>query len=210
MENILVAGANGTTGKKVVRLLMDSPDFNPIAMVRKEEQRAYFKDKNIETVLGDLEGDVAPLFTGSFNKVIFAAGSGGTNVIGVDQEGAKKLIDVSKKANIKKFVMLSSMGADKPEEATQLQEFLKAKYNADEYLKVSGLNYSIVRPGSLTNEPALTTIELEGKLNKWGEISREDVAQTLMQTLDDNVANNATFEIIKGDTLISKALLTVS
>lgn len=61
MENILVAGANGTTGKKVVRLLMDSPDFNPIAMVRKEEQRAYFKDKNIETVLGDLEGDVAPL-----------------------------------------------------------------------------------------------------------------------------------------------------
>jgi hypothetical protein len=44
----------------------------------------------------------------------------------------------------------------------------------------------------------LTTIELEGKLNKWGEISREDVAQTLMQTLDDNVANKATFEIIKG------------
>jgi hypothetical protein len=76
-------------------------------------------------------------------------------------------------------------------------------------LKVSGLNYSIVRPGSLTNELPLTTIELEGKLNKWGEI-REDVAQTLMQTLDDNVANKATFEIIKGDTLISKALLTVS
>jgi hypothetical protein len=40
--------------------------------------------------------------------------------------------------------------------------------------------------------------------------NREDVAQTLMQTLDDNVANKATFEIIKGDTLISKALLTVS
>jgi hypothetical protein len=69
--------------------------------------------------------------------------------------------------------MLSSMGADKPGEATQLQEFFKAKYNADEYLKVSGLNYSIVRPGSLTNELPLTTIELEGKLNKWGEISRK-------------------------------------
>ncbi|WP_016988781.1 SDR family oxidoreductase [Flavobacterium sp. ACAM 123] len=210
MENILVAGANGTTGKKVVHLLMESVDFNPIAMVRKEEQRAYFKDKNIETVLGDLEGDVSPLFTGSIDKVIFAAGSGGTNVIGVDQEGAKKLIDASKKAKIKKFVMLSSMGADKPEEATQLQEFLKAKYVADEYLKVSGLNYSIVRPGSLTNESPLTTIELEGKLNKWGEISREDVAQTLMQSLDDNIANMATFEIIKGETLISKALEKVS
>jgi hypothetical protein len=51
----------------------------------------------------------------------------------------KKTIDASKKANIKKFVMLSSMGADKPEETTQLQEFFKAKYNADEYLKVSGV-----------------------------------------------------------------------
>jgi hypothetical protein len=46
--------------EKVVHLLMESPDFNPIAMVRKEAQ-AYFKDKNIETVLGDLEGDVSPL-----------------------------------------------------------------------------------------------------------------------------------------------------
>jgi uncharacterized protein YbjT (DUF2867 family) len=68
MENI-VAGANGTTGKKVVHLLMESPDFNPIAMVRKEAQQAYFKDKNIETVLGDLEGDVSPLY-GLFDKVI--------------------------------------------------------------------------------------------------------------------------------------------
>jgi hypothetical protein len=55
---------------------------------------------------------------------------------------------------------------DKPEEANSIASFLKAKYNADEYLKVSGLNYSIVRPGSLTNE-LLSTIELEGKLNKW-------------------------------------------
>jgi uncharacterized protein YbjT (DUF2867 family) len=48
--------------------------------------------------------------------------------------------------------MLSSMGADKPEKATQLQDYLKAKHNADEYLKNSGLNYSIVRPGTLTND----------------------------------------------------------
>jgi hypothetical protein len=62
------------------------------------------------------------------------------------------------------------MGADKPED-NSIARVLKAKYNADEYLKVSGLNYSIVRPGSLTNEPLL--LELEGKLNKWGEISRK-------------------------------------
>jgi uncharacterized protein YbjT (DUF2867 family) len=210
MENILVVGANGTTGKKIVAILNESNNFHPIAMVRKEEQQAYFKAQNIETVLGDLEGDLFSVFNRSIDKVVFAAGSAGKNVLGVDQEGAKKLIDASKKANIKKFVMLSSMGADKPEEATQLQEYLKAKHNADEYLKTSGLDFSIVRPGSLTNEAALNTIELEGKLNKRGEISREDVAKTLVQTLNDTVASNATFEIIKGETLIGKALEKVS
>ncbi|WP_072992726.1 SDR family oxidoreductase [Flavobacterium segetis] len=210
MENILVAGANGTTGKKIVAILNESNNFHPIAMVRKEEQQAYFQAQNIETVLGDLEGDLSSVFNRPIDKVVFAAGSAGKNVLGVDQEGAKKLIDASKKANIKKFVMLSSMGADKPEEATQLQEYLKAKHNADEYLIISGLDFSIVRPGSLTNEVALTTIELEGKLNKHGEISRDDVAQTLVQTLDDTVASKATFEIIKGETLIGKALEKVS
>ncbi|SHM64367.1 NAD(P)H-binding [Flavobacterium xanthum] len=210
MENILVAGANGTTGKKIVAILNESNNFRPIAMVRKEKQQAYFKAQNIETVLGDLEGDLSSVFNRPIDKVVFAAGSAGKNVLGVDQEGAKKLIDASKKANIRKFVMLSSMGADKPEEATQLQEYLKAKHNADEYLKTSGLDFSIVRPGSLTNEAALTTIELEGKLNKHGEISREDVAQTLVLTLDDTIASKATFEIIKGETLIGKALEKVS
>ncbi len=210
MENILVAGANGTTGKKIVALLNKSQLYNPIAMVRKKEQQAYFKDQNIQTVLGDLEADVTPVFTNPIDRVIFAAGSAGKNVIGVDQEGAKKLIDASKKANIKKFVMLSSMGADKPEEATQLQEYLKAKHNADEYLKKSGLNYSIVRPGTLTNDSQLEMIELQQKLNKHGEISRADVAQTLLQSLEDKIAANATFEIIKGNTSIQKALDQIS
>jgi uncharacterized protein YbjT (DUF2867 family) len=210
MENILVAGANGATGKKIVALLNKSQNYNPIAMVRKEDQQAYFKDQNIQTVLGDLENDISSLFTNKIDRVLFAAGSAGKSVIGVDQEGAKKLIDASKNANVKKFVMLSSMGADKPEEATQLQDYLKAKHNADEYLKNSGLKYSIVRPGTLTNEPPLEMIELEKKLKQHGEISRADVAQTLVQSLEDKTAPNATFEIIKGDTPILKALEKVS
>lgn len=210
MENILVAGANGATGKKIVALLNKSQNYNPIAMVRKEDQQAYFKDQNIQTVLGDLENDVSSLFTDKIDRVLFAAGSGGKSVIGVDQEGAKKLIDASKNANVKKFVMLSSMGADKPEEATQLQDYLKAKHNADEYLKNSGLKYSIVRPGTLTNEAPLEMIELEKKLKQHGEISRADVAQTLVQSLEDKTAPNATFEIIKGEQSILKALEKVS
>ena len=212
MENILVAGANGTTGKKIVNLLKESQYFNPIAMVRKEEQQAYFEAKKVETVLGDLEQDVSEVFNTSskIDKVLFAAGSGGKKVVEVDQEGAKRLIDASNKNKVRKFVMLSSMGADFPEKAEQLQEYLKAKHNADEYLKSSGLTYAIVRPGSLTNNELTNTIELEEKLNKSGEISRNDVAQTLVRTLNDDVANNATFEIIKGNTAIGEALNKVS
>ena len=209
MENILVAGANGTTGKKIIALLHKSENFNPIAMVRKEEQQAYFKDQNIKTVLGDLTSDVDSVFDSSIDRVIFAAGSGGKDVIGVDQDGAKKMIDASKKANVKKFVMLSSMGADNPEEAEKLQDYLKAKHNADEYLKTSGLEYSIVRPGTLTDEEQMAKIELAPKLNKRGEISRADVAQTLVQSLEDKTASNATFEIIKGEQSITEALSQV-
>jgi uncharacterized protein YbjT (DUF2867 family) len=209
MENILVAGANGTTGKKIIALLHTSQNFNPIAMVRKEEQQAYFKDQNIKTVLGDLTNDVDSVFDSSIDRVIFAAGSGGKDVIGVDQDGAKKMIDASKKANVKKFVMLSSMGADNPEEAEKLQDYLKAKHNADEYLKTSGLEYSIVRPGTLTDEEQMAKIELAPKLNKRGEISRADVAQTLVQSLEDKTASNATFEIIKGEQSITEALSQV-
>lgn len=206
MENILVAGANGTTGKKIINLLSESQYFNPIAMVRKEEQIPFFKAKNIETVLADLEQDVSPAFKKQIDKVIFAAGSGGKNVVAVDQEGAKKLIDASKKNNIRKFVMLSSMGADNPEAASDLKAYLQAKQNADKHLIESGLNYTIVRPGALTNGELLNKIELESKLNKQGDISRNDVAQTLVRTLNDDVANKATFEIIKGDMLIGEAL----
>lgn len=209
MENILVAGANGTTGKQIVNLLNESQYFNPIAMVRKEEQQEQFKAKSIDTVLADLEKNVNHAFN-NVDKVIFAAGSGGKKVKEVDENGAKKMIDASKNTNVRKFVMLSSMGSDNPEQAEDLQEYLKAKHNADVYLKNSGLDYTIVRPGTLTNDKATDKIELQEKLNKSGEISRADVAQTLVRTLNDDISSHATFEIIKGDTLIGKALEPVA
>lgn len=209
MENILVAGANGTTGKKIVNLLQSSQYFNPVAMVRKKEQIPQFKDKSVDTVLGDLEEDVTHT-TKKIDKVIFAAGSDGKKVVEVDQEGAKKLIDSAKADGISKFVMLSSMGADQPEKADDLQEYLKAKHNADEYLKSSNLNYAIVRPGSLTNDKGTDHIALKKQLNQSGSISRDDVAQTLVKSLHDDAPHDTTFEILEGDTLIGKALDTIS
>ncbi|PSG90186.1 SDR family oxidoreductase [Aurantibacter aestuarii] len=208
MEKILVVGANGTTGKEIVNLLNQSQYFEPYAMVRKPEQEEQFKSKGIKIILADLEEDVSNTTKG-MDKVIFAAGSGGKKVKEVDENGAKKIIDASKKDGIKKFVMLSSMGADQPEEADQLKDYLKAKHNADLYLKDSGLNYAIVRPGILNNNKLSNKIELSEKLNKRGEISRSDVAQVLARVANDDVANNETFEIIKGSTLIADAFKSV-
>lgn len=98
------------------------------------------------------------------------------------------------------------MGADEPTKATDLQEYLKAKHNADEYLKTSELTYAIVRPGSLTDNKGTGKITLAKSLATSGSISRDDVAQTLVRTLHDDAPKNTTFEIIEGETLIGKAL----
>ncbi|GER59145.1 SDR family oxidoreductase [Patiriisocius marinus] len=203
MEKVLVAGATGTTGKKVVQLLNESSKYEPVAMVRKENQKAQFESAGIKTVMGDLANDVSNTTKG-IHKVIFAAGSGGKDVVNIDQEGAKRLIDASKKERVNKFVMLSSMGADNPQ--GELKEYLQAKQNADQYLDISGVTFSIVRPGSLTNNEGIGKIKLQHKLNEQGEISRWDVARTLVNSLEDDVAKNQAFEIISGETNIEKAV----
>lgn len=205
MENILVVGATGTTGRKVIKLLKKSQYFIPFAMVRNESQTLQFEKDGIQTVLGDLEEDVHHTLN-SIDKVVFAAGSKGKKLEAVDQEGAKKMISASEQHGVKKFVMLSSIGADDPERADQLQDYLKAKQNADRFLKKSHLKYTIVRPGALTNAPSKGKIEIAEKLDKMGEISRADVAQVLTKSLHDSSPYNITFEILEGDTLIADAL----
>lgn len=205
MEKVLVAGANGTTGKIITDLLYQSRQYSPVAMVRKEEQREKFREKGINTCLADLEGDLDGV-TKDVSKVIFAAGSGGKNVEGVDRDGAIRLMDEAKKNNVKKFVMLSSMGADQPEEGGDLKEYLKAKHAADEYLRQSGLSYTIVRPGALNNESGNHKIKLDEKLYERGEIPREDVAQTLVRCLENGLAEGSTFEILSGPTSIENAV----
>lgn len=206
-ENVLVAGATGTTGRHIVDILKQKEAYTPIAMVRKEDQEKNFEDQDVKTALANLEGDLSQAVQNN-NKVIFAAGSNGTNVIGVDQEGAKKMMDASKEAGVKKFVMLGSIGTDDPSQGGPLTDYLKAKQNADKYLRSSGLNYVIVRPGELTNADPTGKIQTGGvaELDKSGNIARADVAQTLVEVLPNDIRLNETFEIMGGNTPIKKAV----
>ncbi|MFT7236599.1 MAG: hypothetical protein ACI93L_000671 [Cyclobacteriaceae bacterium] len=204
-QNILIAGASGTTGRIIIELLKDSDSYRPIAMVRKQEQKDHFEQENVTAVVADLENDLSHAVK-NVDKVIFAAGSKGKNVIGVDQDGAKRLVEASKDAGVKKFVMLSTMGADNPSVSEEMGDYLQAKQNADEYLKASGLDYTIVRPGSLTDEEGIGKIQLMAKLESFGKITRADVAKTLVEVLKGNIMQNQVVEILAGETLIEKAI----
>ncbi|RKS55753.1 uncharacterized protein YbjT (DUF2867 family) [Gillisia mitskevichiae] len=213
MERVLVVGATGQTGKRIIEILNSSSTFEPYAMIRKEDQRQMFEDMDVETVMGDLEKDVDQTVQG-MDKVIFAAGSGGSTgeekTIAIDQNGAIKMIDASKKAKVKKFVMLSSMGADKPESNKDLKVYLEAKQTADEHLKNSGLSYTIVRPGALNDDLGLAKVKLAEKLDESGEISRDDVAFLLVMSLADPLVKNKTFEALEGKESIKNAIIDLS
>lgn len=206
-ESVLVAGANGTTGRIIVDILQKSKAYKPIAMLRKSEQMESFEADDVATVLADLEDDLSQAVAQA-DKVIFAAGSGGKKVIEVDQNGAKRLIDAAKQAGIKKFVMLGSIGTDDPSQGGDLEDYLKAKQVADKHLRNSGLDYVIVRPGALTNGNQTGKIQTggEAELDKSGSISRADVAQTLVEVLEDQVMLNQTCEILEGETKIEQAV----
>lgn len=212
MEKVLVAGANGTTGREIITILQNHPDYEPVAMIRKEEQSAYFDNKDVKTTLADLEGDLTEAVKG-IDRVIFAAGSGGNTgsdkTTSVDEKGAMHLIDKSKAAGARKFVMLSAMGTDNPDQVDGLEHYLRAKQTADDHLKASFLDYSIVKPGMLTNNEKTNKIKAAEKLDEQGEISRKDVAQVLVDCLPANMMKNKEFEILSGDQAIEIALSSI-
>ena len=98
------------------------------------------------------------------------------------------------------------MGADNPKAATKIKHYQYAKHRADEHLKSSGLNYTIIRPGGLTNDASTGKVNLQKKIGKSGTIPREDVAGVLVHLLTTSQAENKTFELLEGTTEITDVL----
>jgi len=119
------------------------------------------------------------------DAVIFAAGSGGDTgpemTDQVDRDGAKRLIDLSRDARVTRFVMLSSVGADQSDPTGDLAHYLKAKHEADEHLRASGLTYAILRPVALTDDGRGAEVILGEDVDKSAKASRADVAHVLAE-----------------------------
>ena len=145
------------------------------------------------------------------DAIVFAAGvgpgSGAARKETMDYGGAAKLIEAAQKRGVRRYLMLSSMGAGNPEGGSEaMQPYLFAKARADERLKRSDLEYTIIRPGGLTNEEGTGSIEAAQSLGRRGQISRDDVARTFADALEMRNTYGKTFEILAGDTLIREAL----
>lgn len=208
--HVFIAGANGQIGHHLLREMAGS-EHKARAMVRHVEQGPKLKQLGAaETVLGDLEKDCSAAMKGC-DVVVFAAGSGPDTgpdkTTAVDQDGAIRLIDSAKAIGIKRFIIVSSVGAENPEKGPEkLQHYLRAKHNADEHLKKSGLNYTIVRPGQLTNQEGTGKVSVNATQEDSSKIPRQDVARVLLEELDAGAGEDRIFYVVSGNTPVAEAL----
>ena len=206
---VLIAGANGQVGQHIVRFLAEG-GHEVRAMIRDEDQAPGLRELGGEPIGADLEGEVAHTVEGC-DAVIFSAGggpgSGAEKKETIDRQGAVKLVEAAKEHGARRYIMVSAMGAADPESGSEaMQPYLFAKASADQALQESGLDYTIVRPGSLTNEAGTGTVEAAYSLGRRGEIPREDTARVIAAMLEKQNTFGKTFEVLSGDTPIEEAL----
>jgi uncharacterized protein YbjT (DUF2867 family) len=209
--DVAVAGGHGQVALRVLRLLAERGD-RARGLIRNPDHRGDVEAAGAEPVVADLEAgdDIAAAVAGA-NAVVFAAGagpgSGPERKQTVDLGGAVKLIDAAKANGIERYLIVSSMGAGDPPAGTEgMAPYLQAKAAADEAVATSGLDYTIVRPGMLTNDPGTGRIEVAEHLGRRGRISRDDVAATLVAVLDEPSTVGKTFELLGGEEEIAAAL----
>jgi uncharacterized protein YbjT (DUF2867 family) len=216
MSTVAIAGGHGKIAMLLGTLLAERGD-TVRGLIRNPEQEGDLVAAGIEPVLCDLEGDgdVAAAVRGA-DAVVFAAGagpgSGAARKGTMDLGGAVKLIDAAKVEGVDRYLMVSAMGAtDPPVEGTDAAgtevfgAYLRAKAGADEALRASGLDYTIVRPGGLTDDPASGLVAIAERLDR-GQIPRADVAAVLLACLDAPGTVGKSFDLIGGPTPIAEAL----
>ncbi len=178
--NILVAGATGKTGLHLVQQLIDL-GLKPTALVRDSSDTSALPE-GVDLRKGDLT-DLQDGVCDGMDVVIFAAGSSGSTgpemTDKVDRDGAKRLIDLAGDAGVKRFVMLSSVGADQSDPTGEMAHYLKAKHEADEHLKASGMTYFILRPVALNDDGRSVEVTLGDEVDISAQASRADVAHVL-------------------------------
>ncbi len=192
MSRIAVVGGHGQVAQHLLVDLRRS-EHTPVALVRREEYRAELESKGAEVRLLDIEKDHADAFARAFqgcDVVVFAAGGGPDGDIDrkrtVDLEGSLKSILGARRAGIGRFVQISAIDVDEPvpDDAEPVwRAYVEAKRDADAALRDSGLEWTIIRPGRLTDDPATGKVSLGSGVER-GDVARADVAAVVAAVID--------------------------
>jgi nucleoside-diphosphate-sugar epimerase len=208
--NVVVAGGHGQIGLRLLRLLAERGD-HARGLIRNPDHAGDLEAVGAEPVVCDLEfeDDVAPFVAGA-DAIVFAAGagpgSGPERKRTMDLGGALKLIEAARTDGIARYVIVSSIGAGNPEAASeQMRPYIEAKAEADHALAASGLEFTIVRPGRLTEDPGTGRVRIATDV-EYGEVTRDDVAATLAEVLNAPNTIGRAFELVGGDTPIDEAV----
>jgi uncharacterized protein YbjT (DUF2867 family) len=207
---IVIAGGHGQIAM-LLHPMLKKHGHHIKGLIRKEEQADELRKAGADPVIADIEkeDDISGA-VGSADAVVFAAGagpgSGKERKWTVDRNGAIKLMEAAKKNGIKRYVMISAMGLDTPRGDEVFQVYQKAKSEADDALRKSGLDYTIVKPGRLTNEPGTGKVKIARNLGR-GEIPREDVARVIRDVIEDHRTIGKEFDLLSGENSIESELL---
>ena len=214
--DVVIAGGHGKIALHLERLLSDRGD--PVrGLVRNPGHREDLAAQGAEAVVVDLEQAPDEAVAGAIDgadAVVFAAGagpgSGKERKWTMDYGGAAKLLRAARRAGVPRYVIVSSMGADRPPagEEDTFAVYLQAKAKADEELQASDREWTVVRPGGLTDDPPAGGVTLGEKVPR-GRIPRADVAAVLAGCLHRPGTVGKTFEVVSGDTPIDEALDTL-
>lgn len=211
MSRIAVVGGNGQIARLLHPLLVER-GHTPIALVRSESYRADLEAAGAEVRLLDVEQDDGAAFATAFegaHAVVFAAGGGPDGNIErkrtVDLEGSLKSIAGARTAGITRFVQVSAINVDEPvPEGTEpvWRAYVEAKRDADAALRDSGLDWTIVRPGRLTDDEPTGRVELGEDVAR-AEVPRADVAAVLAEVIDSGAGIGAQWNLVSGDTPVA-------
>jgi uncharacterized protein YbjT (DUF2867 family) len=204
--DVVVAGGHGKIGLRLLRLLAER-GHRARGLIRNPEHEGDLEAVGGEPVVCDMEAldDLSGCCEGA-DAVVFAAGagpgSGPARKRTVDYGAAVKLME----AGVRRYVMVSAISAGRPEEwSEQMRPYYEAKAEADRRLEQSGLDYTIVRPGGLTDDPGTGLVTIATDLER-GEVPRDDVAAVLLAVLETPGSVGKTFELVSGDTPIDEAV----
>lgn len=210
---VFVIGAHGKIGTLLLPKLI-AAGHQVFAGIRKEDQGTEIKAVGATPVLIDLLGDTQGIadHLADMDAVVFAAGSGGATgddmTMLVDLDGAAKSVEAATMVDVHRFVIISSGASDRRENWGQaIRPYMAAKYYADLHLRESGLAYTIVRPGYLTNEKAtnrFSTAPFTTGINQNTSITREDVAQFIATAISTPSTIGQEYDVVNGSETLAE------